>query len=88
MVTDGSEFVDYFGSRKSPELRKDAIGAGLRVLVVDEWIETGSQAHAAIQLIEAQSGIVAGIAAIHVDANERTQQLQDDYPCFQVWPDA
>jgi adenine phosphoribosyltransferase len=83
---DAVEFHDYSGMRKSLELRRDAIPPGARVLVVDEWIETGAQAKAAIALIEAQGGIVAGVATVHIDANERTEQLLRSYPCYQVWP--
>lgn len=88
VATDSTKFVDYSGSRKSLELRRHATFAGMRVLVVDEWVETGSQAHAAIQLIEAHRGFVSAIATIHIDANKQTQHLRDNYPCFQVWPDA
>jgi adenine phosphoribosyltransferase len=82
------ELVDYTGTHKALELRRDAITAGARLLVVDEWIETGAQAWAAIQLIEGCGGIIAGIATIHVDTNERTRDLMARYPCFQLWPEA
>ncbi len=85
---DVTDFVDYTGTRKSLELRRDAIAPGARVLVVDEWIETGAQAAAAIRLIEGQKGIVAGIATIHVDQNDQTRALLSRYACIQVWPDA
>jgi adenine phosphoribosyltransferase len=83
-----AEFVDYSGTRKSLELRQDALVAGDRVLVVDEWIETGAQARAAIHLIEARGGVVAGIASIHIDANERTREMTERFRCFHVWPEA
>lgn len=49
--TDAVEFVDYSGERKALEVRRDALRPGMRVLVVDEWIETGAQVSAAIELI-------------------------------------
>ena len=81
---DRVEFVDYMG-KKSLELRPDLIGAGMRVLVVDEWIETGAQARAAIELIERRGGVIAGVAAICIDDNENTRWLRDRYDCHAVW---
>jgi adenine phosphoribosyltransferase len=86
--TDRAEFVDYTGMQKALELRRDAVLPGQRVLVVDEWIETGAQVSAAVQLIERHGGIIAGVASIHIDANERTRLLTERYPCIEVWPDA
>lgn len=88
VATDTVAFVDYSGARKSLELRRDALSPGVRVLVVDEWIETGAQAAAAIQLVEGQGGVVAGIATIHSDDNERTRRAIAGYPIFQLWPEA
>jgi adenine phosphoribosyltransferase len=79
------DFVDYTGEKKSLELRVDAISTGARVLVVDEWVETGAQVSAAIELIERQGGIVVGIAAIAIDENERTRFLRGAYKCSAVW---
>ncbi len=81
---DAIECVDYTGQRKTLELRRDAIPAGVRALVVDEWIETGAQISAAIQLLEARGVVVSGIATIQMDSNERTMAIAARYPCFQV----
>lgn len=78
-------FVDYSGVQKSLEIRVDAALLGARVLLVDEWIETGTQVHAAVELIEFQQGIIAGIATIKMDDNESTQILKKKYKCYQVW---
>ena len=84
---DSAECVDYTGQCKTLELRRDALKPGTRVLLVDEWIETGAQAQAAIALIERQSGVIAGIATLHMDANEQTEPLRQRYPCVQAAPD-
>jgi adenine phosphoribosyltransferase len=78
-------FVDYSGQRKSLELQSNALNAGERVLLVDEWVETGSQVEAAIELIERQAGIVVGIATINIDDNEKTRALKKNYLCSTVW---
>ncbi|MBU0702355.1 MAG: adenine phosphoribosyltransferase [Chloroflexi bacterium] len=83
--SDSVSFVDYTGASKSLELRVGAIEPGTRVLVVDEWIETGAQVGAAVELIEGQNGVVVGIATINMDDNETTRLLQKKYECRTVW---
>ncbi len=80
-----SSFVDYTKKEKSLEMRADAIPKGTRVLLVDEWIETGAQAQAAVDLIERQGGIVAGIASIKMDDCAAVRRLRKRYNCFAVW---
>ena len=80
-------FVDYSGQEKSLEIRADAIKPGARVLLVDEWIETGAQVNAAIELIERLKGVVIGIATINIDENKETEKLKKKYKCYTVWTD-
>lgn len=82
--TDAAEFVDYTGGRKSLELRQDAVKLGTRVLLVDDWVETGAQAMAAITLIEARGGAVVGVAAINIDPTGRHSLVKRGLPCFTV----
>ena len=77
--------VDYSGKHKSLELRNDAIQPGARILVVDEWVETGAQMRAAVQLIEARGGVIAGIASIRIDDNPGTRILSERYFCHSLW---
>ncbi len=81
------DFVDYSGQEKSLELRADAIKPGAQVLLVDEWIETGAQVNAAIELIESQQGVVIGIATINIDENKVTEKLKKKYKCISVRTD-
>jgi adenine phosphoribosyltransferase len=78
-------FVDYTGEEKGLELRAGAIREGDRVLLVDEWVETGAQARAAAELIEKSGGEVVGIAAVNIDDNEKTRPLKERYNCQAVW---
>jgi len=80
-------FRDYSGSEKELEIRRDILTTGQRVLIVDEWIETGAQVQAAIQLVEEQGAVVAGIATIHIDDNNHTQTLCSDYRVWSVSTD-
>jgi adenine phosphoribosyltransferase len=82
-----AEFRDYSGETKALELRANPWPAGTRVLLVDEWIETGTQARAAVELIERADGVVAGIAAIAFRKNEKTAPLWAKYRCHGVWPE-
>jgi adenine phosphoribosyltransferase len=82
---DRQEFMDYTGESKSLELRSGSLQPGTRVLLVDEWIETGAQIMSAIKLIERQGGIVVGIAAINIDLNDKTRSILEKYPCHTVW---
>ena len=83
--SDGVEFADASRERKRLELRKGALAPGQRVLVVDDWIKSGAQVSAAIALIENQGGVVAGIASIHMEDNDRTLRLRERYACHWLW---
>lgn len=80
-------FRDYSGVEKTFELRANPWPAGTRVLLTDEWIETGATARAAVELIERAGGVVAGIAAIAFRKNDRTAPLWAKYRCHGVWPE-
>lgn len=84
VVSDAIGFVDYTGQVKSLELRKGAIEPGTRVLLVDEWVETGSQVKAAVELIEGQGAEIVGIATINMDDNDVTRKLKQHYKCCSV----
>jgi adenine phosphoribosyltransferase len=72
---------DYTKTMKSFEMNKGSIRKGEKVLIVDEWIETGSQVKAAIKLIEMQGGKVIGIAALCAEKTPKTRILFDKYNC-------
>ena len=80
-------FRDYSGQEKAFELRAEPWPRGTRVLLTDEWIETGATAAAAVELIERAGGVVVGIAAIAFRKNERTAPLWAKYRCHGVWPE-
>ncbi len=81
------EFVDYSGQTKGLEIRRSLLQPGDRVLLVDEWIETGAQVQAAIQLIEQEGGVIAGIATMNMDDNPLPAQLRQHYTCHALWLD-
>ena len=78
--TDSVSFTNYSGRTQDMEMRTPAFAAGTRVLLVDQWIETGGTMDGAILLIERQGGIVAGIATIAMEDNDRTAGYRAAYP--------
>jgi len=63
------------------EMRLPAFAPGTRVLLVDQWVETGGTMDGAIQLVERQKGIVAGLLAIAIEDNERTAEYRKQHHC-------
>ena len=72
-------FTNYFGRTQDMELRKPAFRPQTRVLLVDQWIETGGTMDASIRLVEGQDGIVAGLVAVCIEENEKTNALRQKY---------
>jgi len=69
---------DYRGRRLSVVMQSELLAGDDRVLLVDDWIETGSQALAARSLIEGTGAEFAGLAVIVRDGTpmEVQEQLQ------------
>lgn len=87
VVTDKFDFTDYTGLEKQLEIRKEILSKGMRVLIVDEWIETGAQIGASIKPIENQGAIVVGILSISMDDNKNTQHIKSNYKVITAWND-
>ena len=79
--TEEVEFINYSKRTQSLELRKPAFRPGTRVLLVDQWVETGGTMGAAIELIERQGGVIAGIATVAIEENPQTSALRETYFC-------
>ncbi len=79
MAFDTVPMTNYSGQTESMEMRKPAFAPGTRVLLVDQWIETGGTMSAGISLVERQDGIVAGIAAVCIEQNDVTRAMYEKY---------
>lgn len=55
---------DWRGLKTTLRLQRHVVGAGERVLVVDDWAETGSKALTARRLIEECGGEYAGVSLL------------------------
>ena len=79
--SDTVEFVNYSGRTQEMEMRSPAFLPGTRVLLVDQWVETGGTMDAGVRLVEGQGGVVAGIATVCIEENERTRAFRERYRC-------
>ena len=87
--SDSVTFSNYSGFTQNMEMRKPAFAAGTKVLIVDQWIETGGTMDGAIRLIQQQGGKVAGLVAIAMEDNEKTASYRQRFPCVTaVLPDS
>lgn len=55
---------DYRGNRRTLSARRDLFAAGQRVVLVDDWIETGSQALAVADLVADAGADLVGVAVV------------------------
>ncbi len=74
-----SSFVDYTNTSKSFEINKLSVKKGEKILLIDEWIETGTQMKASIKLIEELGGKIIGTSSLCAHKNKQTQILFDKY---------
>lgn len=80
--TDKVAFSNYSGRTQDMEMRQPAFAPGTRVLLADQWVETGGTMDGAVRLVERQGGIIAGMVAIAIEDNERTKGYRASYPCI------
>lgn len=80
--TDSSIMTNYSGKTQSMEMRLPAFAPGTRVLLVDQWVETGGTMQGAINLVEQQKGAVAGMVAVVIEENDVTNQYRQKYKCI------
>lgn len=79
--TDRVSFTNYSGRTQDMEMRLPAFAPGTRVLLVDQWIETGGTMEGAIDLVQRQKGEIAGLVAIAIEDTERATGLRQVYRC-------
>jgi adenine phosphoribosyltransferase len=79
--TDKVSFSNYSGRTQEMEMRLPAFAPGTRVLLADQWVETGGTMDGAIRLVERQKGEVVGIAAVAIEENLATAEYRRKYRC-------
>lgn len=76
-----AHYQNYTGRTSQMEVHKPAFAPGARVLMVDQWIETGGTMRSAIGLIERQGGVIAGIATICIEETKGAEKFREQYKC-------
>jgi adenine phosphoribosyltransferase len=79
--TDKVSFGNYSGRTQDMEMRLPAFAKGTKVLLADQWVETGGTMDGAIRLVERQGGIVVGLAAVAIEDNDVTRAYRTKYRC-------
>ncbi|KAJ8347732.1 hypothetical protein SKAU_G00263210 [Synaphobranchus kaupii] len=85
--TESQTYSDYSGREKLMEVRKDVLRPGQRVLLVDQWIETGGTMQAAISLVEKLGATVIGVAAVAIENSDGGQWIKENYRCSHCIPE-
>jgi adenine phosphoribosyltransferase len=79
--TDKVAYGNYSGRTQDMEMRLPAFAKGTKVLLADQWIETGGTMDGAIRLVERQGGVVVALAAVAIEEKEVTNAYRDKYTC-------
>jgi adenine phosphoribosyltransferase len=79
--TDKVSFSNYSGRTQDMEMRTPAFAKGTKVLLADQWVETGGTMDGAIRLVERQGGQVVALAAVAIEENAVTDAYRARYRC-------
>ena len=79
--TDKVSFSNYSGRTQDMEMRLPAFAKGTKVLLADQWVETGGTMDGAIRLVERQGGKVVALAAVAIEENPTTEAYRQKYRC-------
>jgi len=69
------------GGLPSMAASRAAFQSGTKVLLVDQWVETGGTMSGAIQPVKRQKGRIAGLVALVFEDNEQTRDYRTQYKC-------
>ena len=79
LVERSSFFKDYSGKEKSLEVFKKSIKKGDKILLIDDWFDSGSTGKVAINLIERFGAKVVGISIIRNQLNKKDEEYFKKY---------
>lgn len=72
-------FQDYTGQRSAFEVNKALVNPGDRILLIDDWVETGGQLRGLTKLLEKRGATIAGISVIGFNTAGRSGKLRQAY---------
>ena len=73
-----SVYINHRDEACSLLAARTCLTPGTRVLIVDNWIETGATIQSALMIMEDAGAKVIGIATFGMDKNEKTTELSKD----------
>ena len=77
-------FSDYSGKEKDLEIVTDALDNKDKVLIVDDWSETGAQLKAVISLVKQFDAKIVGISCINIDKQARADSVLKKYKLHSI----
>lgn len=81
------ELADYSGEEKTLELDPARLDETDRVVLVDDWVETGAGMRAAVELVEEAGATVEAISVLFAHRTEETEGLFEDYDLHAIGTD-
>lgn len=72
-------FQDYTELTNTFEINKSLINPGDRILLVDDWVETGGQLKGLTKLLEKRGAVVAGISVLGLNTAGPSGKLRQTY---------
>ncbi len=73
-----SYYIDHRDRARKLQVRKSNIPTGSRILLVDDWVESGATIHACKDIIDEAGAILVGVAAIGSSNTERMAKFEED----------
>ena len=77
-------FADYTGEKNSFEVNKKLITQGDRVLLIDDWVETGGQLKGLVKLLEKRGAEISGISVLGFNRAPKVQRFANKYPVSSI----
>ena len=73
------KYIDYTHRQKQLSIIKDIVKKNERVLIVDDWVDTGETVKTAIKLIERAGGKVVGVGAFMDISTKKVREFLKKY---------
>ena len=70
-------YITHPDKDKALEIKQGHVTAGDKLLIVDEWVETGVSMRCCINLLEKLGCVIVGLATIGIDYREETKDWID-----------
>ena len=78
-----NKYTDYTNKTKTLEINKNINIKNSKVIIVDEWVETGKTMNACINIIEKIGCDIIGLVTIGIDENNNTKNwIETEYVRF------